>query len=526
MGIRDLWTHSSEDRITFMTAVVVTRFIVSALSRYWKIPRCWGRYELRWASKARTSHSHAQLGQNPELRNIFQWLSRMSTLPIVLVAVFNGPGRPSRKRNMAVSKTPHWMTKRSQEILQAFGYHYYMVCAYALLFLLSILMSFAHRHLVKQKAELAYLNRSHCIDAVLTDDSDVLVFGATWVIRNPHDKTDLDKVYSYKASDFETQATTPIMRDGLLLFAVLQGGDYEKPPFDGQLMTIALQKLHHFLDGQWRDDLVYQLEHDPYAFIGRKNPKLASGIPLHFPDITTVLQYVTPLISTSSSLAVAAGLSAVTEIDALFLISLCMQLFGWENKATATQFRKHVWPSVCTHQLLKGSASHVAGLDLVKCTKTGIALLAREQHQTPSVACKIALLYEAFGQSNLHAVVVSSHPSSIPFIVDLTEESDNDVETAGQDEIIDLTALHRSVFDQCCNNNDPLFHQEIEDDLDGMLDAAQFEAAFNASYEGQESRDVKMAGPDLEIPNLVTIDEDDDNNDDNFGDGNKIWRAS
>ncbi|THU78674.1 PIN domain-like protein [Dendrothele bispora CBS 962.96] len=481
MGIRDLWTIVSPSRqllslqdLSYQHFHDTGKYLVVGVDMsIWFATAQMGL-------KSKNITSHAQLGQNPELRNIFQRLSRMSTLPIALVAVFDGPGRPSRKRNTAVSKTPHWMTKRSQEILRAFGYHYYMAPGEA-------------------EAELAYLNRSHRIDAVLTDDSDVLVFGATWVIRNPHDKTDLDKVYSYKASDFETQATTPIMRDGLLLFAVLRGGDYEKGLNNcGKAIAYGLTQtslgsrlrwavddysateLRHFLDGQWRDDLVYQLEHDPYAFIGRKNPKLASGIPLHFPDITTVLRYVTPLISTSSSLAVAAGPSAITEIDAQFLISQCMQLFGWENKATATQFRKHVWPSVCTRQLLKGSASHVAGLDSVKRTKTGIALLARfdvsqlcldtdktvlhqlwlpatafklllplvntlldryqKQHQTHSVACKIALLYEAFGQPNLRAVAVSSHPSSIPFIVDLTEESDDDVETAGQDEVIDLTA--------------------------------------------------------------------------------------
>jgi len=107
---------------------------------------------------------HAQAGENPELRAIFYKLAHLLQIPITPLFVFDGAQRPSMKRGVRVVKKPNWLTKPMQELISAFGFEYYTAPAEA-------------------EAELACLNEAHIVDAVLTDDSDVLLFGETHIIR-------------------------------------------------------------------------------------------------------------------------------------------------------------------------------------------------------------------------------------------------------------------------------------------------------------------------------------------------------
>ncbi|KAF5348059.1 hypothetical protein D9758_010003 [Tetrapyrgos nigripes] len=119
--------------------------------------------QLQAALLGSKSRTHAELGENPELCNIFSCLAHFSHLPITLLTVFDGPGRPGNKHCKKVIKKHHWMIKRVQEMLRDFGFHYYTAPSEA-------------------EAELAYLNKLGYIDAVLMDDSDALVFGVELII--------------------------------------------------------------------------------------------------------------------------------------------------------------------------------------------------------------------------------------------------------------------------------------------------------------------------------------------------------
>jgi hypothetical protein len=89
----------------------------------------------------------------------------------------------------------------------------------------------------------------------------------------------------------------------------------------------------------------------------------------------------------------------------------------------------------------------------------------------------------------------------------------------------------QNIFTECRQNKDPLFQQEVEDDYDGMLDAARFEALFNqtstrpvkpnADSVASVSGDVEMV--DANVPDLVDIagDYDDDDDDDDGDDDTK-----
>lgn len=124
----------------------------------------------------------------------------------------------------------------------------------------------AHQAPGEAEAELAWLNQTGVIDAVLTDDVDALVFGALTVIKkcvliqqcptdnlnpshpssslklsgNKANKSKLKEpipkghVEIYTAKDIYEHPAVAMTRAGLILIALMSGGDYDKV-----LMTIV-----------------------------------------------------------------------------------------------------------------------------------------------------------------------------------------------------------------------------------------------------------------------------------------------
>lgn len=71
--------------------------------------------------------AHPLTGENPELRTLFHRLAHYLKYGIVLIFIFDGPGRPSMKRGKHVIPKPHWLTQGFQELITAFGYHIFTV---------------------------------------------------------------------------------------------------------------------------------------------------------------------------------------------------------------------------------------------------------------------------------------------------------------------------------------------------------------------------------------------------------------
>ncbi|TFK72356.1 PIN domain-like protein, partial [Pluteus cervinus] len=151
---------------------------------------------------------HAQAGENPELKIFFFKLCRFLSIPAIFVFVFDGPERPPIKRNTQIlSKQTIWLIPHLKTLIRAFGFH-------------------VHDAPGEAEAELAKLNRRCLIDAVYTSDSDSLVFGAQLVLRSI-DKDSRDDVLVYTADRLESQNKIQLTQGGLLLIALLVGGDYD-----------------------------------------------------------------------------------------------------------------------------------------------------------------------------------------------------------------------------------------------------------------------------------------------------------
>ncbi|KAF8233817.1 PIN domain-like protein [Tricholoma matsutake] len=150
------------------------------------------------------SYLHGQT-KNLELAILFGWCMWLLQLPVLPLFVFDGKCCPKVKRDKAVCGNPHWITHDMKEMLGGFGFAWAPGEA---------------------EAELAWMNNSSIVDAVLTKDSDVVIFGAQMILQIPSADEGEGKVIMYKVADIHTHPTVCLEPADLLLVALLAGGDY------------------------------------------------------------------------------------------------------------------------------------------------------------------------------------------------------------------------------------------------------------------------------------------------------------
>ncbi|KAF8834143.1 PIN domain-like protein, partial [Paxillus ammoniavirescens] len=235
------------------------------------------------------------------LQVLFFKLARLHSCLVDIIFVFDGPNQPSIKHKKKVIATPPWLTECLMDMAEAFGFEAYMV---------RILPSFAPG---EAEAELAFLNQHKMIDAVVTEDSDCLVFGAVKVLRCVNG---LDQLNMYLSSEIAASHEVSLSCGGLLLMVVLCGGDYNNglrgcgwttalglawyrlgdDLFDA-MHNLEAADLATFITS-WRDRLCQTLAHDPAGHLGQCHPALAeiasSG---SFPDLDVVRAYTHPVTS-------------------------------------------------------------------------------------------------------------------------------------------------------------------------------------------------------------------------------------
>jgi holliday junction resolvase YEN1 len=147
-----------------------------------------------------------QKGSNPALRTFYYRLCRLFQLNVQPIFVFDGPKKPPFKRNQ---RTATFYNGQSFEethmkaLIRAFGFETWDAPGEA-------------------EAECALLQTLGIVDIVITEDVDCVMFGATKVAReipDPAKRTHVDLF-----SDVESK--TGLDRDGLILIAMMSGGDY------------------------------------------------------------------------------------------------------------------------------------------------------------------------------------------------------------------------------------------------------------------------------------------------------------
>ncbi|KAF7886206.1 hypothetical protein EAF00_010309 [Botryotinia globosa] len=244
---------------------------------------------------------------NPNEKNIFYKILKLLKLNIQLIFVADGSNRPKEKYG---GQSPWYKYLSQNDTL--------------LKKTVTSLGVIWHEAPGEAEAECAALQSRGVVDVVWTEDSDAFMFGCTSLIRfchvkkpkvkrpgnnqnwvNESDETrrevDLDNIIIYRADKIQKQFPG-LTRDGLVLFAVLKGGDYNK---DGKSLTncgaaLALQmatakegfgedlcNASHAQFPTWRKRL--------REYLTRINKRI--DVPDNFPDTRIVELYNKPLVS-------------------------------------------------------------------------------------------------------------------------------------------------------------------------------------------------------------------------------------
>ncbi|KAG2344309.1 hypothetical protein BDR05DRAFT_910413 [Suillus weaverae] len=314
--------------------------------------------------------AYGKEGENPELRTLFFRCSRLMSMPLLPLFVFDGPKRPSVKRGKRVGGNAHWLTTGMKNIIIAFGFEWRTAPGEA-------------------EAELAYLNRIGIIDAVLSDDVDNFLFGATMVIRNPSNtlsgnrahpvknadgRDDGNHVVTYRAADILSHDDICLSQGGCILIGLLSGGDYHQAGVQGcgKLIAAALarcgfgdrlleaasslsrEELEKWLDA-WRDEVREELRTNKSGLIGSKKPALAKKIPDDFPDVDILLSYTNPITSETEGKPTR-DITWEKEPDIGKIAALCELYFEWGVKdVIIKRFRTVLWPSAVQRILRRGA---------------------------------------------------------------------------------------------------------------------------------------------------------------------------
>ncbi|KAJ7813796.1 PIN domain-like protein [Mycena olivaceomarginata] len=211
-------------------------------------------------------HGNADAGPNPQLRILFYRAARLLSLPICVVFVFDGPARPAIKRG---TKAPG-----------------------------------------EAEAEMAQLSAMGVIDVVVTTDTDALIFGAKNLMILY--KKDNDQMALYTSENIFITPDVALTRGGLLLIALLAGGDYHegvagcgivlahavaRGTLGDSLLREALvhpattPPFMEFLSA-WKATLSSEFATDPHGHLGRRHKAIAAVIDrTSFPDLTVLRAY-------------------------------------------------------------------------------------------------------------------------------------------------------------------------------------------------------------------------------------------
>ncbi|KAJ7716673.1 PIN domain-like protein, partial [Mycena maculata] len=309
------------------------------------------------AATLRTAGLRLPWAEIPALKIFFYQLCQFSKAPITLIFVFDGPLRPTFKRGKQVIHCPTSLTEHVKNLIVHFGYYY-------------------HEAPAEAEAELAKLNALGYLYGILTDDSDALVFGAQRVIRTTGSPTVNDVCHMYTADQIENTAGVGLSTDGLLLFAVLSGGDYNTglarcgPVIAhslalggfGKRLVEALTSLgevtlRRALNG-WHEDLRAQLRTNSAGLLPCRYGSLAASVPDTFPNVAHARRYLNPL---TSWLPEYSGLEPDTnwlprEPHIRDITAFCVDRFGWTDSGDFSsgllkRFRRNLWAGVA-HRML------------------------------------------------------------------------------------------------------------------------------------------------------------------------------
>lgn len=244
-------------------------------------------------------------GRNPEIRTLFYRLLKFLALPIHPLFVYDGKNKPPFKRGKAVSGQGNApIIQISKRLIDLFRFP-------------------RHDAPGEAEAECANLQRAGIVDAVMSNDVDAMMFGSKMTIMNfskeSGSTTSASHVTCYRMDSQAATSNVNLDRPGMVLFAMLSGGDYlpSGVPKCGSKLAAEISKAGFGSDlldainakgtkrteqlSEWRERLQYELEANESGYFNTKHK--AVRIPQSFPDQTILEYYASPAESNAEELA-------------------------------------------------------------------------------------------------------------------------------------------------------------------------------------------------------------------------------
>ncbi|CAA7261015.1 unnamed protein product [Cyclocybe aegerita] len=214
------------------------------------------------------------------------------------------------------------------------------------------------------KAKLAMLNMMGMIDAIISEDSNCLVFGGLCVIHLQNTKDAGDQVTIITTDAARSHTHVLLTREGMFLFGILGKGDYSKAAQKLAQSDLAVllfraalelpkRKLVDFL-ADWREDFKLLLADDQMGLLGQRYPALVKAVGNTFPSADVVALYAQPVTLWSC------GRAPDTSNWTLRLPDLCcIGALSEKSFSLASQdnifltFSSNVWEGILIRDLLK-----------------------------------------------------------------------------------------------------------------------------------------------------------------------------
>ncbi|KAG2029780.1 XPG I-region-domain-containing protein [Suillus americanus] len=230
----------------------------------------------------------------------------------------------------------------------------------------------------KAEAELAAMNVHGVIDTVMTEDSDILIFGAPCIIRSAKNDKDYLNVQVFMEDGIEHGCS--LTQGDRLLIALLVGGDYDggvpgcgieiahKAALHSKIGQMLLDAFLSMMPDEFSqrakelvEDLHTLLSTNPYNLLERRYKAVADRIPQDFPRHAVVSKYIPTFMSSSTSAAASSWDISFYQPDLANLADFCRQHLGWEDDAIIEKMYGGIWEGAYLCALCKVSCTVFTG---------------------------------------------------------------------------------------------------------------------------------------------------------------------
>lgn len=273
---------------------------------------------------------------------------------------------------------------------------------------------------------------------MLSEDVDTLMFGCGMTLRNwtaegARGNKSPTHVNVYNAE--ATKATAGLDVEGMILVALMSGGDYipagipgcgpktaceaAKAGFGWELCSIKRGDADGFSD--WRERLQLELQTNESKLFRQRHKSMT--IPESFPDLTVLGYYLRPAVSSVEKInKLKEEIKWDGGVNIADLRLFVVDAFNWPYLIGAKKFIRGLAPALLAHKLTRKGLSYIAD---EKCLEAK----ASSESQVVKAICGRRSHWNTDGTPELKVAYI---PNEIVGL-DLDAEEDEDIEGYGQD---------------------------------------------------------------------------------------------